>query len=265
MAQKWLGKNNNIRKLKDPLVKRYAACMVAGDWDSNGESIKFNTDGELIDGQHRLTAIARCGESIRMVVVSGVKDDTYIDDGGKRSLGDYMVRAGFKNVNVLIAASRLIIASNAGAWGTAQARNWQVSRRDHMLFCQENKECLDAAVSMSRPGQCAGIGGNSSILAAVLYLGSKNNNPAESSMAEWFSSRLIDGEDVTKTDAVWHARNTLIRNRNSKSTRLSPNFHRALLAVSWNKTLTGDECRSLRVSLSGPNAVKKIPEVIQES
>jgi hypothetical protein len=65
LAEKFLEKNsNNYRKLSEKVVKAYQIDMETGNWKFNGDSIKFNKSGQLVDGQHRLTAISRSGISI---------------------------------------------------------------------------------------------------------------------------------------------------------------------------------------------------------
>jgi hypothetical protein len=56
-AESWLAKNPNNRNLRVPVVQSYARDMVSGNWMLNGETIKFDQSGKLIDGQHRLSAV----------------------------------------------------------------------------------------------------------------------------------------------------------------------------------------------------------------
>ena len=54
------------------------------------DTIKLDLDGNVIDGQHRLTAIAEGDTAVPMIIVSGIPDATkqYLDQGAKRSEGD---------------------------------------------------------------------------------------------------------------------------------------------------------------------------------
>ena len=58
LAHEWLGFNTHNRNIRQRIVTAYAADMTGGDWQWNGESIKFAEDGTLLDGQHRLAADA---------------------------------------------------------------------------------------------------------------------------------------------------------------------------------------------------------------
>ena len=58
LAEQYLTKNtNNYRSMSNSVVNAYATDMKTGNWKFNGDSIKFNKSGILVDGQHRLAAI----------------------------------------------------------------------------------------------------------------------------------------------------------------------------------------------------------------
>ena len=84
LAEKYLEKNyNNYRHASSTAVNAYAEDMKNGNWELNGESIKFSENGSLIDGQHRLMAVVKAGVRIPMLVVTGIKDGTILCDVGK--------------------------------------------------------------------------------------------------------------------------------------------------------------------------------------
>jgi len=94
LAQEILeNQNDRNRKINEAKVKKYTDDMRAGNWrGDNGESIKFDTRHKLIDGQHRLTAICRSGESMELEFRTGLDPDTRvtIDTGKPRSGGDVL-------------------------------------------------------------------------------------------------------------------------------------------------------------------------------
>src|SRR5690606_32632867 len=51
-----LGQMVDNRPLSSATVKKYQAEMEAGEWRPYTDPIKFNSKGQLIDGQHRLWA-----------------------------------------------------------------------------------------------------------------------------------------------------------------------------------------------------------------
>lgn len=83
MAGIWLSRNSkNPRKINRNTVAAYAADMKAGKWLLNGEAIVFDKDGNLLNGQHRLTAVYESDVKIKSVVIWGVDPDCKIFDYG---------------------------------------------------------------------------------------------------------------------------------------------------------------------------------------
>ena len=80
LAREWLGFNTHNRNMRARTVLAYAADMASGDWRWTGDSVKFATDGTLLDGQHRLAAIAEAGCTITTLIVRGLKNDTQGDN-----------------------------------------------------------------------------------------------------------------------------------------------------------------------------------------
>lgn len=106
LAADWLGQQHINRHLRPALAKRYAQAMAAGEWEDNGETIKFNSDGTLIDGQHRLTSIRDNGLTMDLWVARGLTHTAQatIDSGAKRSVGDVFSMRGYPNAHLLAAA-----------------------------------------------------------------------------------------------------------------------------------------------------------------
>ena len=74
MAQAYLAKNTNNRRIRPTAVDRYACDMRAGKWDLTHQGLAFNCDGTLLDGQHRLAAIVEAGVPVTMMVTTGVSN-----------------------------------------------------------------------------------------------------------------------------------------------------------------------------------------------
>ena len=92
MAETWLEKNNNNRKLSSSVIKNYAEKMKKGHWNLTHQSIAFDKDGNLVDGQHRLSAVIISGIPVVMTVAFyPSKLDPFsiaLDDGKKRNFSD---------------------------------------------------------------------------------------------------------------------------------------------------------------------------------
>lgn len=110
IARRWLECNTNNRPLRQARVQQYYDDMISGRWRFNGESIKFGPDGELLDGQHRLAAIARTtGISFPLLVVRGLSPDSQVtmDQGVKRTPSDQLTITGITSHNLTVVAAAL--------------------------------------------------------------------------------------------------------------------------------------------------------------
>jgi hypothetical protein len=79
-------------------LARMVVDMEKGNWRvDNGDVIRFNTSGELLDGQHRLMAIQVSGATTTLMMVFNI-DDTVrqtIDTGKPRAAHDALTLAGW--------------------------------------------------------------------------------------------------------------------------------------------------------------------------
>jgi hypothetical protein len=106
LAAKWLQSNQRNR----PLSKRHwqflASVMTAGDYILNGETIIFDSDNMLMDGQHRLHAVVESGVTIDALVVRGIDAQAFntLDGGRARTTGEVLAMEGEVNSNALAGA-----------------------------------------------------------------------------------------------------------------------------------------------------------------
>lgn len=101
IAERILSKQNGLnRTLRKSHVRLLADEMLSGNWlEFSGETIKFDIDKKLIDGQHRLAAVILYGEPITFDVVYNLEKKVYhkIDQGLKRNGADILNIHGVKN------------------------------------------------------------------------------------------------------------------------------------------------------------------------
>ena len=94
MAKRVLERNTRNRPVSELHIGRLRQEMLSGRWRYNGEAIKWSVNNELLDGQHRLLALASLDDSISLpfLVVRGLPTDTQdtMDQGRTRSAGDQL-------------------------------------------------------------------------------------------------------------------------------------------------------------------------------
>jgi hypothetical protein len=101
-------RNKGNRPPKPNKVQQFAADMAKSRWGVTGDTIKFGTDGRLLDGQNRLSAAVRSGKSFRTHIVFGIDPALFgrMDIGKPRNPADILHIAGFKYASTLAAAIR---------------------------------------------------------------------------------------------------------------------------------------------------------------
>lgn len=101
-------KNPHNRNLREKDTDTYARDMANDRWRPTGEPIKFDSEGNLLDGQHRLSAVVRAGVPIEFVVITGDLDQEQMDSGVKRTMADVLKLRGEANYIVLATVLRSI-------------------------------------------------------------------------------------------------------------------------------------------------------------
>lgn len=163
VAAVMLSKNPANRPIKKGHVEAMARDMANGRWQTNGDAIRLNGDGSLIDGQHRLTACVEAGVPFETVVISGLPSNVRatIDGGAKRTHGDRLAMIGIANANTVASITRLVagIALNKG--------------RDVRLTTQEADAILNANLGiLDSASVCNGaFKGMGTILGSIHYIG----------------------------------------------------------------------------------------------
>lgn len=91
-----LERNGAVRALRETRVQYWADEIKAGRWQTTHQGIALDTDGALLDGQHRLSGVLRAGIAVEVLVTIGVPRETFtvIDTGSVRSVSDILRAAG---------------------------------------------------------------------------------------------------------------------------------------------------------------------------
>lgn len=114
LAIHWLETRAPNRTISMDHVKRLAARMKTG-WLDQPDGIKFNKDGLLIDGQHRLWAIIEADIAVEMMVYEGVDEAamTTFDTGRSRTVAQaYQIKHSDKRSRRKVETAGVLYALN---------------------------------------------------------------------------------------------------------------------------------------------------------
>ena len=265
MALNWLNTcNTKNRRVNKKHVQNLANEMKSGRWTVNGETIAFDEDMVLIDGQHRLHAIIQSGVSIETIVVYGIEDPrAFITTGTlmlKRDAGQIASMMGLtKNVNMVVAATRII-----SVWEAVNNYNEfiqkAISKSPDMFAADEIAEMAvnysdEISEIIANYGKGVKLTGVPAIAIALVYIMQKVDPIATHNTF----SKLSDGIFSDRKDPVKHLYEAVIKQKYPiRNKRL---YTAALIVKAFNAVSQGKEVGTLKWATEGQNT-EKFPRII---
>lgn len=227
VARAMLDKNLNNRKPSSKHVAALARDMRNGKWQLTGDAVRFDTDGTLIDGQHRLMACIAAETGFQTVIIYGLEPATKfaIDANKTRSPADFLHMDGLPNANHLQAAARFLLAIKAGGL-RGNVMKFTIAET---LDCIAKHKKLGASVRLALgPQNLISI-----IQLAVLHYVGVNligfPDRAEAFLNVWHS-----GIPDYTGDPVHRYRERLIRAKAERATNIERHQKTIGLAHAWN-------------------------------
>lgn len=242
LAKQMLLGNTLNRSLRHYSIERYARDMACNRWTLTGSPLIFATDGELLDGQHRLYASIEGGGTFKTLVVCDVETATRlkIDTNIARKHPDMLKLIGEKNVTLLAG-----MLSHLWRWqhGDIDTRKAVISFSEMQIILDNHTQRVADAVSAIQGPfrQCARWGGPS-VHAALFFLFEQVSRNA----ATQFYELLESGEGLTAKSPIHLLRNLLIRAYSGdRKTRRTPTETMAVVIKTWNAWRTSRELEFL--------------------
>lgn len=244
IAELWIKRNKNIRKLQLSKVALFKQCMTDDKWDYNGETLKFNSQGELVDGQNRLQACIESGKPFKTSVVYGIESANNVDRGKTRQVGQIIQSLGIAyDSRTASAMSNFLHAyniTNQKSFSKPGIEGAQLILDDALEFVQDNIEDLNH--SMSVTWKAKQLFNKTALHAALHYLFTKL---AGGVLADQFYSGLISGTGLDSNSPIYLLREKLLKERAS-GRQPNVNPYAGLIIKGWNAFITGRGVTSLR-------------------
>lgn len=190
-AEQLLLVTNKRNRVLSPSWVNRMKFQLETSYALTGDTLKFSSKGEMIDGQHRLEAAVKLGKDIITHVVFGLDDTIFdiIDQGKRRSPSDIVYLRGVPEYVLVAAAVGWAVRMQERSRG-----NWAhnlTARRIGELSCGKMKtiaEYVNDARLISKAFKHP-----PSIVAALLYLiGRRDAGLARSFAHEWVHGARID-------------------------------------------------------------------------
>lgn len=256
LAKEMLEGNTQNRNLRKRVVEQYAADMTAGMWSDQGDPIRINGDGTLLDGQHRLHAIVESGVQQKMVVVRGVSKKAILtmDTGARRTLADVLRLQGYSSPTVLAAAARFCHLYERGL----DTRNKDAMSNPSLIALIERRHDLPLHVK-----KVEAASSNSPIVkhlrTPLIAIREFCGDTAE---FDAFLDQLRTGAGLTEGNPIYTLRRTIENYLMTSSLRLAPVVMQAITIKAWNSYVRGEDRQVLRFKAGGqsPEPFPRIEE-----
>lgn len=234
-AEKLLELNVHNRKKRSVSQEQYAADMKSGRWKFAADTVKFGQNSNLLDGQHRILALASLAEEapdlrIKFLLVTGVENDAQMvmDQGARRTAGDNIGLQGISSPNEIVAAARLYILWTTGRMftdkKTAVSKVSNIEVQDWILANPEFIETCHFALAFRKSIDMR----TSHYISA--YARFKDANPTA---ANDFLAYLITGEHLYVGHPVHTLRERLARIRRERQVA-GERDNLAFMTQAWN-------------------------------
>lgn len=241
---------DNQRNIRPVKVEQYARDILARHWPITGDTIKVNTRGEMMDGQHRMLAVLQAATikpdiCVKMLVAFNVDPAAMavLDTNVPRGLHD-MVGITFqtKQSHLVAAVVRRVIQWEQGNYVGASGRNGGVPTHTEALErLSKDLEGFVAASARGRDVQQAKLApGAPSGTAFYLF---RQVHPEH---AHQFFDFLISGANLSEGSPILTLRNRFVR-----ADRLRAYEYIALYVRAWNAWREGRTLNNVYVDTSG--------------
>jgi hypothetical protein len=246
MAEKFLKLNVSNRYLAVPQCRRHADAMITRKWNNDGNPLKFNTSGKLMDGQHRLTAVIMANMAIEFDVRLNLPPETQatMDTGRRRSVADQLT------INQEIYPKHL-----AGAIGWIyrlcfEDMSYRIETPETLDFLDRNPKIRESVAFVAGKGQTV-KGAVATLLAAVHFIATQVLGEGE--RANQFVEVFRTGYPAYPGDPAHKLREQnmrLIAKQQLRTDKASAD----LLVYVWNLFREGKTTRGL--DPNGPQRIK---------
>lgn len=251
MARKWLDESNfDNRSLNQYRVSKIAHDIKNEKWVFDGTPIRFNGGGNLLDGQHRLSAIIKANKHVKSFVFRGLEScsQNTIDTGKSRSVSDIMHFNGYVNTTSLSAAARLAIGyrefkGDLKAWDKSKESN-SISTQDILNEVNKRPLLIKATTSVLPLKYVKKmVGSGTPIFCYFLFASQSSQHIADS-----FFQKLENGDDLSASSPILKLRNEIaLRDTKETNRGQRQSVHRiAMFIKAWNAWRSQENINSVR-------------------
>lgn len=247
LAHEWLQNNPKNRSLRRHKVEHYARAMTRGEWRESREPIEFDTNGNLVNGQHRLEAVVKSGITIRNPIRNNVPSEEVIvmDSGMPRTASDVLAMSGDHTYTaVLAAAAKAIYAWENYPSLTMLRRGMSAGITNELIaqIVKDNPGLQDSVIFSNVNVYSKSSLISPSATAAIHYRIAKEWG---SEIANRFFEQFAEGYDLERGSPLLALRN-ILTNQRSQYSLVPAEMKIAWATLAFNKWVKGEHITILR-------------------
>lgn len=204
----------DYRKERPTHRSTLARDMKNGFWNFDGSPIRIDENGNLIDGQHRLSAVEESGIPQLFLFVGNLPEKAYdtIDQGLARTYADLLRKRGYANVSQRTAVTKLIARWEEGR-SLDETRRFTNSELD--VYHDKYGDSITRAVA-STLGSAKRVCLPPALTAFTWWLLST----VDKEDAYTFMVGFLEGENLTRGMPAFTLRDRLYRDRDYQYSRM---------------------------------------------
>ena len=152
LAEEYMTHNTGNRREKPVKQAGMVRDQLSGNWLQTGESIKFDRDGRMIDGQNRCRAVMTSGVPIPVLVIRGLDPESQgvMDSGTTRTSRDALYFAGIDSAKEVNAVANIHRAWKLGVLphaGSILAGTSRMTNSETVEYARQHPEVETAAIA----------------------------------------------------------------------------------------------------------------------
>jgi hypothetical protein len=210
---------------------------------SNGSMVSFDREGNLIDGQHRLTALAASSQPLRLSFKFGMPTESkkVIDTGRKRTYGDLLSMEEGKSAKYKFERSSVVRLIYGYMHDQNRPHGYTINNKptqsDLAAVHETFRETLDDSVKAACSGSHVWRIVIPSYVAFVHFLAKQTKHADK---ADEFLDLLAHGANMDKDHPIMVVRNRLM-NRDEFRSQKNKDRTLGLLVKAFNHFVKGDK------------------------
>lgn len=235
MAAVGLGRATQNRRVSEPRVNELATIITDGEWNFDGSPIRFDCEGGMFDGKHRLLACVKANKPILSCVVYGLPVEAIktVDTNRVRTAGDQLAILGVHYSYQTAAAARWLIAIKQGKFSKQRLAN-EVTKLavKHQAMSESVALCYQA------------MGVAPSLISAIHY--ATAHLVGQSEQADRFAEAFVSGVSSMENCPAIAWREHILRQRLVRQ-RLTKEYQLYGTIYAWNKFCKGEPILRMNV------------------